>query len=57
MALLLGLGVGIYSTIFTASPLAIFAEERWPPTEPVRGVRSVDPYADVPVAGPESGRA
>ena len=57
VALLLGLGVGIYSTIFTASPLAIFAEERWPPTEPVRGGRSVDPYADVPVAGPESGRA
>ncbi len=57
VALLLGLGVGIYSTIFTASPLAIFAEERWPPTEPVRGRRSVDLYADVPVAGPESGRA
>ncbi len=57
VALLLGLGVGIYSTIFTASPLAIVAEEHWPPTERVRGARGVDPYADVPVAGPESGRA
>ena len=31
VALLLGLSVGIYSTIFTAAPLAIWAEERWPP--------------------------
>jgi SecD/SecF fusion protein len=57
VALLLGLTVGIYSTIFTASPLAIWAEERWPLTERTRGGRPVDPYADVPVAGPESGRA
>ena len=30
IALLLGLSIGIYSTIFTASPLANWAEERWP---------------------------
>ena len=30
IALLLGLSIGIYSTIFIASPLAIWAEERWP---------------------------
>ena len=37
VALLLGLTIGIYSTIFTASPLAIWAEERWPPVERTRG--------------------
>ncbi len=57
VALLLGLTVGIWSTIFTASPLAVWAEERWPLIERTRGGRPVDPYADVPVAGPESGRA
>jgi SecD/SecF fusion protein len=58
VALLLGLTVGIYSTIFTAAPLAIWAEERWPPV--ARSARagqrgSVDPYADIPAAGRESG--
>ena len=54
VALLLGLPVGIYSTIFTASPLAIWVEEHWPLTERTRGGRTVDPYADVPVAGPRA---
>jgi SecD/SecF fusion protein len=54
IALLLGLSIGIYSTIFTASPLAIWAEERWAsPT--TSGAKIADPYADVPVAGRESG--
>ena len=30
IALLLGLGIGILSTIFTASALAVVFEERWP---------------------------
>ena len=44
VALLLGLSVGIYSTIFTAAPLAIWAEERWPrglPVGRIEGSRSV----------------
>ena len=56
VALLLGLTIGIYSTICTASPLAIWAEERWPVTDRARTGRGADPYADVPVAGRESGR-
>jgi SecD/SecF fusion protein len=49
IALLLGLGVGILSTIFTASALAVALEERWVRDE--RGARKVvDPYADI-VAG------
>ena len=55
VALLLGLSVGIFSTIFTAAPLAIWAEERWPLRERSGRPRVVDPYADVPVAGRESG--
>jgi SecD/SecF fusion protein len=55
VALLLGLTIGIYSTIFTASPLAIWAEERWPLGEGRTAPRAVDPYAEVPVAGRESG--
>ena len=57
VALLLGLLIGIYSTIFTAAPLAIWAEERWPAASRSAGSRAVDPYADVPVAGRESGPA
>jgi SecD/SecF fusion protein len=53
IALLLGLSIGIYSTIFTASPLAIWAEERWPPA--TDRPKIADPYAAVPVAGRESG--
>ena len=55
VALLLGLSVGIFSTMFTAAPLAIWAEERWPLRERSGRPRVVDPYADVPVAGRESG--
>jgi SecD/SecF fusion protein len=54
IALLLGLSIGIYSTIFTASPLAILAEERWAPATTGRP-KVADPYAEVPVAGRESG--
>ncbi len=47
IALLLGLSIGILSTIFTASALAVVLEERWPydPTAPKN--RTVDPYAHV----------
>ncbi len=47
IALLLGLSVGILSTIFTASALAVVLEERWPydPTDP--GNRVIDPYAKI----------
>ncbi|GAB3658842.1 protein translocase subunit SecD [Nocardioides korecus] len=55
IALLLGLSVGIYSTMFTAAPLAIWAEERWPASAARRRTASPDPYAAVPVAGRESG--
>lgn len=55
VALLLGLGVGVYSTIFTASPLAVWAEERWPHKQRVERPRVADRYPDVPVAGRESG--
>jgi SecD/SecF fusion protein len=46
IALLLGLCVGIFSTIFTASALAVVLEERWPQAEGARRV-NVDPYADI----------
>ena len=57
VALLLGLLIGIYSTIFTAAPLAVWAEEHWPIGLDTTLSRTVDPYADVPVAGRESGPA
>jgi SecD/SecF fusion protein len=49
IALLLGLAVGILSTIFTASALAVALEERWL-LEPGGERKVVDPYADI-VAG------
>jgi SecD/SecF fusion protein len=55
IALLLGLTVGIYSTIFTASPLAIWTEERWPRSARAPRGRMADPYADIPAAGREAG--
>ena len=55
--MMIGLSVGIYSTIFTAAPLAILAEERWPLAPRSARPRTADPYADVPVAGKESGPA
>ncbi|MCW2748689.1 MAG: protein translocase subunit SecD [Nocardioidaceae bacterium] len=55
LALLFGLAIGIVSTIFTASSIAILLEERWPQHDEPRSKRVVDPYADVAVAGRESG--
>jgi SecD/SecF fusion protein len=46
IALLLGLGIGILSTIFTASALAVVFEERWP-YDPTAKKRAVDPYAHI----------
>lgn len=51
IALLLGLSIGILSTIFTASALAVVLEERWP-AAPADGPRKVvDPYADIASGG------
>jgi SecD/SecF fusion protein len=57
VALLLGLLIGIYSTVFTAAPLAIWAEEHWPVAPGQASSTAADPYAEVPVAGRESGPA
>lgn len=46
IALLIGLSVGILSTIFTASAIAVVLEERWP-LDPERPTKVVDPYATV----------
>lgn len=47
IALLIGLSVGILSTIFTASAIAVVLEERWP-LDPEQGTKKVvDPYAAV----------
>lgn len=46
IALLLGLSIGILSTIFTASALAVVLEERWP-YDPERAPKVVDKYADI----------
>ena len=49
IALVLGLGIGILSTIFTASSLAVLLEERWPydPVKSEAKKKSVDPYANI----------
>ncbi|MGA8988743.1 protein translocase subunit SecD [Aeromicrobium sp.] len=47
IALLMGLSVGILSTIFTASALAVVLEERWPFDPSNSRKRLVDPYANV----------
>lgn len=49
IALLLGLSVGILSTIFTASALAVVLEETWQWDED-RERKAADPYADIGVA-------
>ena len=55
IALLMGLSIGILSTIFTASALAVVFEERWPVNlEPGRK-KVVDPYAGIAASGRESG--
>ncbi len=46
IALLIGLGVGIVSTIFTASALAVVLEERWPMNPQKKSVVA-DPYANI----------
>jgi SecD/SecF fusion protein len=47
IALLLGLSVGILSTIFTASALAVVLEERWPFDPDKVRQKSPDPYAHI----------
>ncbi|MGJ9423458.1 protein translocase subunit SecD [Aeromicrobium sp. CF3.5] len=46
IALLIGLGVGIISTVFTASALAVLLEERWP-QNPEKQAKVADPYANI----------
>lgn len=45
LALLLGLSIGILSTIFTASALAVILEEKFPPNNDPKKAKSADPYA------------
>jgi len=47
IALLLGLSIGILSTIFTASALAVVLEERWPDDPDVPKKKAADPYAHI----------
>lgn len=54
IALLLGLSIGILSTIFTASALAVVLEERWPYDPDSPRNQPVDPYAHVD-AQPDDG--
>lgn len=46
IALLLGLGIGMLATVFTASTLAILLEERWPYT-PDKEKPEADRYATI----------
>ena len=46
LALIFGLVIGTFSTIFTASSLAVLLEERWP-VNPNKKRKVVDPYAHV----------
>jgi len=55
IALLIGLSIGILSTIFTASALAVVFEERWPVNLGPGKKKVVDPYASIAAAGRESG--
>jgi SecD/SecF fusion protein len=49
LALLVGLVVGTWSSVFTASPLAVELDRRWPMTAPAKAERrEVDPFANVP---------
>lgn len=48
LAIILGLSIGVFSTIFTASSLAVLLEERWPYNpDRDRKKKQVDPYAHV----------
>lgn len=55
VALMLGLGVGVLSTIFTASAIAVLFEERWPydAATDAQKKAGIDPYADVEAGGRE----
>ena len=39
LVLILGIGIGTFSSIFVASPALYFIESRWPPQEKVAGRR------------------
>ncbi len=47
LALLLGLSIGILSTVFTASALAVVLEERWPDEPSGKEKKVTDPYAHI----------
>ncbi|WP_229054179.1 protein translocase subunit SecD [Aeromicrobium sp. Leaf350] len=47
IALLLGLSIGILSTVFTASALAVVLEERWPDNPDEKEKKVTDPYAHI----------
>ena len=47
IALLLGLSIGILSTVFTASALAVVLEERWPDEPGGKQKKVTDPYAHI----------
>jgi SecD/SecF fusion protein len=47
LALLFGLSIGILSTIFTASAIAVVLEERWPHDPSAAPKKVIDPYANV----------
>ncbi|UYM04753.1 protein translocase subunit SecD [Solicola gregarius] len=57
LALLLGLGIGIFSSIFTASPLALLFERIWPAAKAAekKKAKVADPYANVAAGGREGG--
>jgi len=57
LALIFGLTIGTYSSIFAASPLALLFEKLWPVAraEERKKKRVDDPYANVAAAGRESG--
>ena len=57
IALVLGLSIGILSTIFTASSLAVLLEERWPydPVKSEAKKKAVDPYANIKGGRDDSG--
>ncbi len=57
IALLLGLTIGMFSTVFTASSLAVLLEERWP-NDPNKERPNADRYAQIDdgrSAGPPGG--
>lgn len=57
LALLFGLSIGIFSSIFTASPLALLFERIWPAAkaEAKKERKPADPYASISAGGRETG--